>query len=323
MMPSEFKIIQQLANSQSIRRDEVVLGIGDDAAVLNIPEDHELVVSTDTLNAGVHFPDNTFARDIGYKSLAVNLSDLAAMGADPIAVNLSLSLPDPDSHWIQDFTDGFFSLARIYNVQLMGGDTTRGPLSISVTIFGMVPKGQAMRRSTATAGDSIFVTGTLGDAGAALLGLIGELKLNSKQQQFFSERLNCPQPRVAISKALREVASSCIDISDGLLADLAHILDQSKCGAVLYEDQLPISNTFSDIFDLAGGWQLPLNAGDDYELCFTVAESNMQQLETIQSSFYVPFSCIGMVESRAGLTMQRTDGSMHTIDPHGYDHFKK
>ncbi|MCW8962534.1 MAG: thiamine-phosphate kinase, partial [Gammaproteobacteria bacterium] len=206
-MPSEFDIIKQLASSQSVCRDEVILGIGDDAAILNIPPDYELVISTDTLNVGVHFPEDTRARDIGYKSLAVSLSDMAAMGAEPVAVNLSMSLPEPDPQWISGFAEGLFSLADQHNVQLSGGDTTRGPLSISMTIFGMVSKGRALRRSTAGAGDSIFVTGTLGDAGAALLGLLGELKLNGPQQLALNERLNRPQPRVAMGQALMEIAS--------------------------------------------------------------------------------------------------------------------
>ena len=321
-MPSEFELIQQLANAQSIQRDEVVLGIGDDAAVLDIPEGHELVVSTDTLNVGVHFPKDTSAQNIGYKSLAVNLSDLAAMGAEPLAVNLSLSLPDSDTQWIKDFSEGFFSLAAIHNIQLIGGDTTRGPLSISVTIFGMVSKGQAIRRSTAKVGDSIYVTGTLGDAGAALLGLMGELKLTGHQQQVFNERLNRPQPRVATGMALRGVASSCIDISDGLTADLGHILEQSNLGATLYADQLPVSSVYKEIFDLAGGWHLPLNAGDDYELCFTIAEANHPELEAAMSSIDVPVTWIGTIESNAGLRLFMPDATTQTIEPMGYDHFK-
>jgi thiamine-monophosphate kinase len=244
------------------------------------------------------------------------------MGAEPLAINLSLSLPDSDTQWINDFSEGFFSLAAIHNMQLIGGDTTRGPLSISVTIFGIVPKGQAIRRSTAKVGDSIYVTGTLGDAGAALLGLMGELKLTGRQQQVFNERLNRPQPRVAMGTTLRGVASSCIDISDGLTADLGHILQQSNLGAMLYADQLPVSSSYQEIFDLAGGWHLPLNAGDDYELCFTVSESNLQRLETVISSFEVPITCIGAVGSNAGLHLLMPDGLIQTIEPRGYDHFK-
>lgn len=320
-MPSEFEIIRQLAGEQKICRDEVVLGIGDDAAVLDLPAGYELVVSTDTLNVGVHFPENTSAQDIAYKSLAVNLSDLAAMGAEPLAANLSLSLPDGDTQWLKDFSAGFFPLAEQHNVQLIGGDTTRGSLSISITIFGMLPKGQAMRRSTAKVGDSIFVTGTLGDAGAALLSMLGELKLNGPQQRALDKRFNRPTPRVATGNALRDIANSCIDISDGLTADLAHVLDQSNLGATLYVDQLPISDVYREVFDLAGGWNLPLNAGDDYELCFTVAENNLSELENMMKLTDVPFTCIGMTEAKTGLRLQMPDGSMQSIEPKGYDHF--
>jgi len=321
-MSSEFDIIKQLASGQSVCRDEIILGIGDDAAILNIPPDYELVISTDTLNVGVHFPENTSAQDIGYKSVAVSLSDMAAMGAEPVAVNLSMSLPESDPQWVSGFAEGLFSVAGQHNVQLSGGDTTRGPLSISMTIFGMVPGGRALRRSTAGAGDSIFVTGTLGDAGAALLGLLGELKLNGPQQLALNERLNRPQPRVAMGQALIEIASSCIDISDGLTADLGHILELSGLGAMLYVDQLPISDTYREVFDLAGGWQLPLNAGDDYELCFTVPEERLPKLEHIVSTMDIPITCIGMTESRSGLHLMMPDGSTETVDPSGYDHFR-
>ncbi|TNF92068.1 MAG: thiamine-phosphate kinase, partial [Gammaproteobacteria bacterium] len=180
-MPSEFELIRQLSELQAVRRNEVRLGIGDDAAILDIPADHELVLTTDTLNGGVHFPEQASPEDIGYKSLAVNLSDLAAMGAIPVAANLSLSLPNADESWLKKFAQGFFQVADQYDVQLVGGDTTRGPLSISVTAMGFVRKGGALLRSGAKPGDMIYVTGHLGDAGAALLSLQGELKLPGPQ----------------------------------------------------------------------------------------------------------------------------------------------
>ena len=320
-MPSEFAIIQCLVDQQTIRRPEVVLGIGDDAAVLKIADDYELIVSTDTLNVGVHFLQDTSAQDIGYKSLAVNLSDIAAMGAEPVAVNLSLSLPVSDDQWVQDFSAGFFSLATLHNIQLMGGDTTRGPLSISVTIFGMAPKGRAIRRSTAAVGDSIYVTGTLGDAGAALLGMMGELKLNGQQQRVFYDKLNRPQPRVTTGRALRGIANSCIDLSDGLAADLGHVLQQSRLGAMIYLEQLPISPAYREVFDLAGGWNLPLNAGDDYELCFTVAQTAVVKLESLAAEFDAPITCVGMTEAMPGLRLLQPDGAIESIQASGYEHF--
>lgn len=320
-MPTEFELIQYLAQAQTLQRDEVTLGIGDDAALLNIPDGHELVVSTDTLNIGVHFPEGSSAESIGYKSLAVNLSDIAAMGAEPIAVNLSLSLPEPDELWLKGFAAGFFALANRYNVQLIGGDITQGPLSISATIFGQAPRGQSIKRSNAQAGDLIYVTGTLGDAGAALLALQGELKLTGMQQKALMQRLEQPEPRVEWGQELRGLASACIDVSDGLAADLGHILEQSKLGAIIYVDQLPISETLAECFDLAGGWSLPLQAGDDYELCFTIAETRQAELEALKSLQEVPITYIGIIEKRPGLHLQMPDGSMQTVAPKGYEHF--
>ena len=332
MRVGEFELIRQLAGAQTLRREEVVLGIGDDAAILNIPDDHELVVSTDTLNIGVHFPETTPAESIGYKSLAVSLSDLAAMGAEPLAANLSLSLPESDAAWIAEFANGFFELANRYNVQLIGGDTTRGSLSISVTIFGQLPKGQAIRRSGAQAGDLIYVTGTLGDAGAALLALQGELKISGPQQKALMQRLDRPEPRVEWGQALRGIASACIDLSDGLAADIGHLVDmsngnqgdseQSVCGASLMVDQLPLSETLRECFDLAGGWTLPLQAGDDYELCFTVPENRQAELEALKSRIETPISQVGFIEKMTGLHLQMPDGSMETIAPKGYAHFQ-
>ncbi len=321
-MSSEFDLIRQLATNQTVQREEVVLGIGDDAAILDIPEGYELVVSTDTLNAGVHFPQETSARDIGYKSLAVNLSDMAAMGAKPLAVNLSLSLPDSDDGWLTTFAEGFFELAAKHNVQLMGGDTTCGGLSISVTVMGVVEKGSAIRRSGAQAGDLIYVTGTVGDAGAALLALLGELHLTGPQQRALVDRLNRPTPRVETGLSIQGYASACIDISDGLAADLGHMLDQSNVGAALYVDQIPLSDELQDCFDLAGGWTVPLNSGDDYEICFTIPEDKQGEFEAMMSDSGHSVSCIGMIETSPGLKLMMPDGSTEVVETQGYDHFK-
>jgi thiamine-monophosphate kinase len=320
-MPTEFDIIRQLAEGQRVSRKEIRLGIGDDAAVVDIPDGYELVISTDTINQGVHFPDDTTPSDIGYKSLAVNLSDLAAMGAEPFAVNLSLSLPDASATWLEEFADGFLSLASQYRVQLAGGDTTRGPLSISVTVMGLVPVNEAMRRSTAKPGDSVYVTGTLGDAGAALMGKLGELKLTGPQDRAFSGRFNRPKPRVEAGMAIRNIASSCIDISDGLVADLGHILEQSHAGATIYVDQLPLSDSFREVFDLAGGWTVPLASGDDYELCFTISDKDHPDWQNELASLDIPITCIGMIESQQGLRLLMPDGSVETPTHRGYEHF--
>ena len=322
-MPSEFDIIRQLAEGQKLSRDEIKLGIGDDAAVLEIPSGYELVVSTDTLNHGVHFSEDDDAGDIGYKVLAVNLSDLAAMGAQPLAFNLSLSLPQSDENWLESFASGLFALANQYQVQLTGGDTTQGPLSISMTIMGLVPAGQAMRRQGASPGDSIYVTGTLGDAGAALLGKLGELKLNGPQQEALYSRLTRPSPRIETGLLLRGIASSCIDISDGLAADLGHVLQQSSVGATVYVDQIPLSSVYREVFDMAGGWTVPLSAGDDYELCFTIDDQQHPSIHGELASLGVSISCIGMVEQQPGLRIQMPDGSVDMGHYAGYEHFSR
>jgi thiamine-monophosphate kinase len=190
-----------------------------------------------------------------------------------------------------------------------------------MTIMGLLPAGRALRRSTAMAGDSIYVTGTLGDAGAALMGKMGELKLSGPQLDILSARLNRPTPRVAAGLALRDMASSCIDISDGLTADLGHIIEQSHVGATVYVDQLPLSDTYQEIFDLAGGWIVPLSAGDDYELCFTVRDKEYPDLLTRLANLGVPITCIGMIESRPGLRLQMPDGSVEVAQFPGYEHF--
>ncbi len=322
-MPSEFDLIRRLGLFQSLQRDEVVLGIGDDAAILDVPAGWQLAVSTDTFNRGVHFPEETAACDIGYKSMAASLSDVAAMGAEPLAVNLSLSMPVHDEEWLAGFARGFFESANQFQVQLMGGDTTHGPLSISVTVFATVPIEQALRRSGAQAGDLIYVTGTLGDAGAALLVLQEALKLPEPQRSMLVGRLNRPAPRVETGMLIRDYASACIDISDGLAADLSHILERSGIAATLYVDQIPLSAELKGCFDAVGGWTVPLNSGDDYELCFTVPSSKQGELENLLTGKQPAIHCIGMTETGDSLRLIMPDGTIKVIEPTGYDHFRE
>ena len=234
----EFELIERIKRRVSLR-DDVMLGIGDDAAVLRVPADHELVVTADTLNAGVHFPVETVPFDVGWKALAVNLSDLAAMGARPAWCTLSLSLPQADTPWVDAFVDGLLALAQTHRVSLIGGDTTRGPLSISITAMGFVPTGAALRRQGAQPGDEIWVTGTLGDAAAALT----QWQVGSDIDASLRSRLDRPTARVEAGLALRGRASACIDVSDGLLADLGHVLRASGVGARIEHSSLPISGS--------------------------------------------------------------------------------
>jgi len=237
----EFELIARYFTPQKISRADVIVDIGDDCAILDIPTTSHLAITTDTLVNGVHFPMETAAFDVGYKSLAVNLSDLAAMGATPAWASLALTLPGYDETWLAEFSRGFFDLATRHGVQLMGGDMTRGPLSITVTALGFVPKNQAIQRQGAKPGDLIYVTDTLGDAGLALSFLKNKTAMAAAHQHTILTRLNRPEPRIDIGIQLRPIASSAIDISDGLAADLGHILKKNRVGAHIYVDQLPLS----------------------------------------------------------------------------------
>jgi len=334
MAYSEFELIERFFNRGLVRRADVVLGIGDDGAILTVPAGHELVVTIDTLVAGVHFPLTTAPRDVGYKALAVNLSDLAAMGATPAWFTLAIALPENDADWLAEFCEGMFSLAREHNVQLVGGDTTRGPLTITIQAHGFVPAGTALRRSGAQAGDAIYVTGTLGDAGVGLLSAEGRVDLSHSAVEFFTDRLNRPAPRVLIGPQLRGVASSCIDISDGLCADLGHILECSGVGACIELGKLPLSaalkncrdhslprNLFGDSSPpWAARYDYVLAAGDDYELCFTlplVHEQRLSQFANLPCSL----TRIGQIELEKGLRVRDVSGNRHSVPMRGYQHF--
>ncbi|MGD2111948.1 MAG: thiamine-phosphate kinase, partial [Gammaproteobacteria bacterium] len=237
MADSEFDIIRRYFMPRGAGRDDVIAGVGDDAAVLRVPAEHELVVCMDTLVGDVHFPQATAPNAIGHKALAVNLSDLAAMGAEPAWATLALTLPENDADWLEQFSRGFFALAERYNVQLIGGDITRGPLSVTVQAHGFVPGGKALRRAGARPGELVCVTGTLGDAALAL-------RLADRAPALLRQRLDYPEPRVAAGIVLRDRASAVIDVSDGLLADLGHLLEADGLGAALRIGDLPRSAEF-------------------------------------------------------------------------------
>ena len=320
MSATEFEIIRRYFTRQQPQRDDVIAGIGDDAALLQVPSGSELVVCMDTLVAGVHFPESTPAAAIGHKALAVNLSDLAAMGAIPAWATLSLTLSDNDAAWLEDFSQAFSRLADRYGVQLVGGDTTRGPLSITVQAHGFVPAGRALRRQGARPGDRIYVTGTLGDAGLAL-------QLGDQADPVLRQRLDYPEPRIAAGQLLREYASAAIDISDGLLADLGHLLEADDTGASIDIDALPRSAVFTVTTQQAGFTQrdlfyaLPLSAGDDYELCFTVPEQSCEEMELALSSQTINCTAIGVIEQQPGIRCRRANGDMYQAAVEGYQHF--
>jgi thiamine-monophosphate kinase len=293
----EFDLIDYLKRHNPVQRPDVLQGIGDDCARVQVQSGYELAVTTDTLVAGVHFPVDTPPHAIGYKSLAVNLSDLAAMGAEPAWITLALTLPAADMNWLASFAEGFFGLARQYGVQLIGGDTTQGPLSITVQAQGFIPQGQAITRGGAKPGDYICVTGFLGEAGLNLL------KHNSGEMAAGAHnRLNYPEPRIIAGIALRGIASAAIDVSDGLIADLGHILTMSGVGARLTLEELPLSAAMLADQDPAKMYELALTAGDDYELCFTIGEQHIERINP-------------------GLRIYRRGGEPLEIASGGYEHF--
>lgn len=318
---SEFDIIKEFFAHQQVNTEMVPVGIGDDAAVINTSGDDQLLIAVDTLNIGVHFPQQTSAFDIGYKALAVNLSDIAAMGGEPGWFTLAMSLPEADRDWLAAFTEGLSSLARQYHLNLVGGDTTRGPLSITIQIAGTVPRGQSLQRRGARIEDDIYVSGTLGDAAAALQICQNQLSADSLSNERLLQRLNHPVPRVKLGIALRGIASACIDISDGLAADLGHILDASGVGAELSLAALPRSEAMvalSHDQEQIQDWQL--YGGDDYELCFTAAAAQREHITALSQDVQCPISRIGKIIREPGLfCVEETQHKPVLI--HGYDHF--
>lgn len=317
---SEFSLIDHYFKHLTASRADVSTGIGDDAAVVQVPLGKELLVSTDVLNIGVHFPLETSPFDIGYKSLAVNLSDMAAMGAVPCWVTLSLSLPEENADWLEGFSRGFAQLANQHQVQLIGGDTTKGPLSISVTIMGLADKGRARLRSAAKPGDLIAITGSIGDAALGLDCLLNDLDMSEEDRSFCISRLNQPTPRVSVSGLLAPYVNAMIDISDGLVADLQHILDESHCGAVLYVEKLPLSSAGQQYIRQTQDWVRMLSGGDDYELCFSFAKENLHDIEAIAQQMNLALTVIGYIESEPHMQLL-LNGEAYTAARKGYDHF--
>ncbi|NUS38087.1 MAG: thiamine-phosphate kinase [Lysobacter sp.] len=314
---AEFDLIARI-QARAARRDDVVLGIGDDAALLRVPPGRLLAVATDTLNAGVHFPEDTLPDAIGWKALAVNLSDLAAMGATPAWCTLALSLPEGDALWIERFLDGFLALATEHDVALVGGDTTRGPLSVCVTVHGFVDEGRALVRDGAREGDDVWISGTLGDAAAAL----SQWRAGGACEPSLRQRLDRPTPRLALGRALAGIASACIDVSDGLLADAGHLCAASGAGAELQLAALPASPALAALFTDETRHVLQAGGGDDYELCFTVAPAQRDAVLQAAHAAGTSVSRIGRIVGDAGVRAMLADGSAWTPPRHGYEHFR-
>ncbi|MCW1876127.1 thiamine-phosphate kinase [Erwinia sp. INIA-01] len=322
MACGEFELIARYFDRVTSSRRDVEKGIGDDCALLSVPEKQSLAISTDTLVAGVHFLADIHPADLGYKALAVNLSDLAAMGADPAWLTLALTLPNVDESWLESFSDSLFELLDYYDMQLIGGDTTRGPLSMTLGIHGLVPQGRALRRSGARIGDWIYVTGTLGDSAAGLALLLGQEQLsNPAAHEALIKRHLRPIPRILQGQALRDLASSAIDISDGLISDLGHVLKASDCGARINLDALPLSEPLKQNFSSEQCLHWALSGGEDYELCFTVPEINRGALDVALGYLGVPFTCIGQMGSQAEGLVLLQDDRVVEFNHKGFDHF--
>jgi thiamine-monophosphate kinase len=305
--------------ADACRRSGVLLGIGDDGAVLRAPPGRELVMVLDTLVAGRHFLADAMPRSIAHRALAVNLSDLAAMGAEPAWALLGLTLPEAEPAFIEGLADGWRDLATTYGVALVGGDTTRGPLSLTVHLTGFVPPGGALRRAGGSAGDLVYVSGTVGDAAAGLGLLQSRLSAEGSLAAQLVRRLEHPEPRVGLGMRLRGIASACIDVSDGLAADAARLAAASGCGLELDVDALPLSDALRAVAGEAAH-DLALRGGDDYELLFTVPPARVGSLPDAGESG-CGLTCIGTLQAQPGLRL-RSAGTIRDAHPGGYDHFQ-
>ena len=315
---SEFQIIENFFNRPP-QHTEIQLGPGDDAAITRLPPNTELVSSVDTMVEGIHFLKNTAPFAIGYKALAMSLSDLAAMGAKPLSVLATLTMPTHQPTWLTEFAAGFFQCAEQFKIDLIGGDLSHGPLSISTMVNGTVPVGKAILRSGAQANEHIYVSGYLGDAGLAL----DLLKANAANiPQSILDKLNQPTPRVNIGLALRDIATAMIDLSDGLVADLKKLLARSQVGATVNAPAIPLSNTLLENCDAPQALQYALSAGDDYELCFTCQANDSAKIAAIAQTYQVPLTCIGTTLAKQEFHL--LDAKQQTLPIHheGYDHFK-
>jgi thiamine-monophosphate kinase len=321
-MLSEFDLIKQYFRRDRPAGPHTVLGIGDDCALLAPSPGKQLAVSSDMLVEGRHFFAGADPFQLGHKSLAVNLSDLAAMGAAPLGFTLALALPSADPAWLAGFSRGLFALADAHGCELVGGDTTRGPLNICITIFGELVPGQALRRDAACSGDDIWISGTLGDARLALAACLDEVKLDADAYALAAARLHAPTPRVALGRLLAEgrLAHAALDISDGLVGDLGHILTASRVGAVLDVDALPAGPVLArqppDLrrrFSAAGG--------DDYELCFTAPAANREAIVAAGAACGTAVTRVGTIEAAPGLRLTDGTGAALDLRLQGWDHF--
>lgn len=318
-MTSEFDLIRDYFSRTTRHTD---LAGGDDAALIRPTEGHQLVIAADMLVEGRHFVADADPQSIGWKSLAVNVSDIAAMGATPRWALLSLALPEIDPHWLREFAHGFYECADAYGVDLVGGDTTRGPRNLSVTICGEVPAGAAVRRDGARVGDALWVSGQPGRAALALWHLRDALPLDTGHRENCLLALHRPQARAALGMRLRGLASAMLDVSDGLLGDLGHILDASRVGAALFAEALPLRALIDACGDVAQAQRACLSGGDDYELLFSAPPERCDAVRALGDSLGLPLHRIGVIVPPGdGLTLRDDVGTAHPLARDGFDHF--
>ena len=322
MSLSEFDLIERYFRGCGAKRADVRVGVGDDAAILECPAGAELVAAVDTLVDGVHFPHGSAPASIGHRALAVNLSDLAAMGARPAWSLLALTLPQADESWLSEFAAGMAALARAHDVALVGGDTTSGPLCVTVQVLGHVPRSAAMLRSGGRAGDAVFVSGTPGDAAAGLAIEQGRLPAGEDAAAYLRERFLYPAPRLALGECLRRYASACIDVSDGLLGDAGKLARASGCGVEIAHDEVPVSEALVQAVGQERARELALTGGDDYELCFSVRPAHVGRLLAELPPERWGYTRIGTLREGPGADVLR-DGGVMSLSHSGYDHFRR
>lgn len=321
-MSGEFNLIDRYFSNRQPQRKDVFLALGDDCALVKPPENVRIAISTDTLVAGTHFLIDANPAWVAHKALASNISDLAAMGATPAWVSFALTMPTPDEAWLKPFCDAFFELANYYNIQLIGGDTTKGPLSLTLTVQGFVPQEQALLRSGAKVGDWVYVTGDLGDSKAGLDVILNNTLRAKPFALELEKRHYLSTPRILAGQALLNLASAAIDISDGLISDIKHILERSQVGVSLDVAALPLSQELLQFVDsLETAQQYALTSGEEYELCFTVPEQNKGSIESALAHCGCKVSCIGQIRPQGTFELHH-QGKVLNWQLNGYDHFK-
>lgn len=318
----EFELIHRYFIGRGPNRKDVIVGIGDDAAVLKVPDGKNLVVATDTMVEGTHFFQDASARSIGHKALVVNLSDFAAMGAEPAWASVALTLPTINEAWVEQFSQGLFDVAEYYGVQIVGGDTTKGPLSVTISLKGFVPEDRILKRSEAKAGDWIYVTGDLGRPALAVDYYKETKPLDSSNKEQVLEKFNFPNARLAAAQVIRHIATSAIDISDGLMQDLQHILTSSGVSAELYLDQLPISESLTNAISSEEAQRYALCGGEEYELLFTIPEEQRASLELNATAMGVTYTKIGQIKGgTSGITLLENGEKVSPQNYSGFEHF--